>query len=83
MDERVEGAISGNSKTVPLRDIASSSSDSTVLVNAVDGEVEEAETKPRVQWDNKLQFILTLIGFAVGLGNVWRFSYYVKRNGGG
>ena len=82
MDERVEGTIS-NSKTVPLKDIASSSSDSTVLVNAVDGEVEEAETKPRVQWDNKFQFILTLIGFAVGLGNVWRFSYYVKRNGGG
>jgi len=84
MDKRVDGTISGNSKAVPLRDIASSSLDSTqVLVNAVNGEVEETETKPRVQWDNKFQFILTLIGFAVGLGNVWRFSYYVKRNGGG
>ena len=83
MDEHIEGTINANSKTVPLRDIASSSSDATVLVNAAGGEVEEAETKPRVQWDNKVQFLLTLIGFAVGLGNVWRFSYYVKRNGGG
>jgi len=80
MDEQVEGSINDNSKTVPLKDFAS---DTAVLVNAADGEVEEAENKPRVQWDNKFQFILTLIGFAVGLGNVWRFSYYVKRNGGG
>ena len=43
----------------------------------------KGDTVSRVQWDNKFQFILTLIGFAVGLGNVWRFSYYVKRNGGG
>jgi len=62
--------------------------DTSILVDAMEGQNEEVETtskpnKPRAQWDNRVQFLLTLVGFAVGLGNVWRFSYYVKKNGGG
>ena len=37
----------------------------------------------RSQWDNRAQYVLTLVGYAVGLGNVWRFSYLVAKNGGG
>lgn len=36
----------------------------------------------RLQWDNRAQYLLTLLGYAVGLGNIWRFSYLVAKNGG-
>jgi len=34
-------------------------------------------------WDNKIQYILAQIGFAVGLGNVWRFPYLCQKYSGG
>uniref|UniRef100_A0A8C6VW69 Transporter n=1 Tax=Nothobranchius furzeri TaxID=105023 RepID=A0A8C6VW69_NOTFU len=44
-------------------------------------EKEEAEQRP--QWDNKAQYILTCVGFCIGLGNVWRFPYLCQSHGGG
>jgi NSS family neurotransmitter:Na+ symporter len=37
----------------------------------------------KTQWDSPLAFVLAMIGAAVGLGNIWRFSYVVYSNGGG
>ncbi len=35
------------------------------------------------QWDSSAAFIFAMIGAAVGLGNIWRFSYVLYSNGGG
>ncbi|XP_050305400.1 sodium- and chloride-dependent transporter XTRP3 isoform X2 [Anthonomus grandis grandis] len=43
----------------------------------------DPQGEDNVAWSGKIQFFLTIIGYSVGLGNIWRFPYLCQQNGGG
>lgn len=46
--------------------------------------VDDGGVNPqRPHWSSKTEYMLSMVGFAIGLGNIWKFPSIAYSNGGG
>ncbi|XP_065202234.1 sodium-dependent serotonin transporter-like [Planococcus citri] len=81
-DEGIESEIEKGAATSELEEDVCNEM-MVIVTTKRSSNTSDDEEIPRETWSKKVEFLLAVIGFAVDLGNVWRFPYICYQNGGG
>ena len=79
----INQAFEGDNKDEDRRVSIKTPDKSSVMKFSADDKPRGSIVEERDGWGNKIEFVLAIVGYAVGLGNVWRFPYLAQKNGGG
>ena len=70
--------------------LSNMSKDASIPMNVMDNQSsllgtdsDSSSQAERPVWSRRIEYLLSLFGYSVGLANIWRFPYLCMRNGGG